>query len=103
MDIKCDFLNSEGRGDDVCCQVSYLTVSSCLLSSELIPLDHFWIQFGSCSCGALDKKHLLDLLKDSLKHRASHAVLGVLGFRKGKLSASIVLYFHSEKDLQVKQ
>lgn len=86
------------------CRVSYFAVSSCLLlSRELIPLGHLWIQFGYCSCGALDRKRLLELLNGSSKHRDSHAVVGVLGIRKGKLTASMVLCFHSEKDLQVKQ
>lgn len=58
------------RAEEILC-VSYLAVSSCLLpSSEIIPLDHMWLQFGRCSCGALDRKHLLEFLKGSSKHRA---------------------------------
>lgn len=87
----------------VCCQVSHLAVSSSSPRQWAYLSGSLWIQFGCCSCGALDRKHLLEVLKGSSKHRTSDAVLGVLGLRKGKLSASLVLCFHSEKDLQVKQ
>lgn len=83
VDFRCGFLWFWGSRRFVCSQVSCLAISSCLLlSSELIPLDHMWIQFGCCSCGALDRKHLLELLKGSSKHRAWHAVFGVLALEK---------------------
>lgn len=74
------------RGEEMICVVRFPTLLfPHLLSSELIFLDHFWIQFGCCSCGALDRKHLLEIVKGTSKHRTSHAVFGVLGFKKGKL------------------
>lgn len=102
QDIKCGFLWFWGSRRFYVLLSSLPSVSSCLLpGSELTPLDHMWIQFGCCSCGALDRKHLLELLKGSSKHWAWHAVFEVLGFRKGKVSASVVFCSHSHQ--QVKQ